>query len=890
MPKLITMKSLLLLIIIGLILSACEKKATTLYKSNEFTLFSNKVIQGENEANIISSTEIQSNYRSLVHENFSRLVTYKFCINEKDNEKRPLADHWVIIDKGHQSPIIKFGAENAPVPNDPGTKLPVNYEYTFRVDMNPVLSQFEQNGYYQAYDGSKIAKSDFRSICIAGGSEPLSWDFVNLEEKGLDLKDPDGDGIYELTLVFNPFDPSEQTEKTWSLSQDISMKPRYESDQPLVDALFNLSLEEARLNIEADSTLRTGAKWGGVWTRDVSYSILLAFAYHEPEVAKISLIRKVKRDRIIQDTGSGGAWPVSSDRTTWALGAWEIFKVTGDMEWLQTAYTIIKNTLDDDYKTLQSERTGLYRGESSFLDWREQTYPRWMSNKDIYLSENLGTNVVHYQAHIILVEMAKILGEPYVVYQQRADEIKTSINEHLWMDNKGYYAQYLYGRTSFIKSPRFEALGEALAILFGVADAEKAKTIVEESPLTEFGTTCIYPQIPGIPPYHNNGIWPFVQSYWNLAAAKAGNETVLNHGLAAIYRAGGLFLTNYENFVADNGDYVGTEINSHRMLWSMAGNLAMVHRLFIGMNFEIDGIHFKPIIPKTYSGNRKLSDFKYRDALLDIETIGHGNIIATITLDGSPLDTPFIPASISGKHSIKIEMANNNMGGSINIKDNKFSLNTPQANIEGNKLNWQAIEGTKHYNIYKNGKLLKQVQSTFFTFPMDSFAEYTISAIDNNNYESFTCEPLWVYPKTAELAYQIERFSQQSELPFTNFTGTGFIKTSITENKTLYLEINVPKPGMYNLDFRYSNGTGPWNTDNNCAIRSLYINSKYKGVVVMPQRGVDEWSDWGYTNSFIIQLKKGKNKIQLKLEQWNTNMDGSINEALIDKIRLIKVD
>jgi len=146
-------------------------------------------------------------------------------------------------------------------------------------------------------------------------------------------------------------------------------------------------------------------------------------------------------------------------------------------------------------------------------------------------------------------------------------------------------------------SPRFEALGEALAILFEVADKGKANSIIAQSPLTPFGTTCIYPQIPSIPPYHNNGIWPFVQSYWNLAAAKAGNEDVLNHGLASIYRAGGLFLTNYENFVAESGDFKGTEINSHRMLWSMAGMLAMVHRVFIGMSFDANGIRFQPAIP-----------------------------------------------------------------------------------------------------------------------------------------------------------------------------------------------------------------------------------------------------------------------------------------------------
>ena len=103
----------------------------------------------------------------------------------------------------------------------------------------------------------------------------------------------------------------------------------------------------------------------------------------------------MKRSRIIQDTGSGGAWPVSSDRTTWALAAWEIYKVTGDEEWLNYAFNVIKNTLDDDLKTLRSETTGMYKGESSFLDWREQTYPKWMSNMDIYVSENLGTNVVH---------------------------------------------------------------------------------------------------------------------------------------------------------------------------------------------------------------------------------------------------------------------------------------------------------------------------------------------------------------------------------------------------------------------------------------------------------------------------------------------------------------
>ena len=444
-----------LLLLAAALLSACHaSKKTPLFQSDAFTVFPAKVVQGKNEAKIISPEEIRSNYQSPANATFSRLITFKFSINEKDNEAPPGRDHWIVIGAEHESPVIVFGAPvtQGPPPK-PATYLPVDYEYTFRVDMSPVLRQFEQQGYYEAYDGSKVAKADFKGFYVAGGAEPLSWDFVNLDNKGLKLKDSGKDNIYTLTVRLNP--SKDTGEKTWKRSVDLSMRPQYHSDQPIVDALFNLSLEEATKNIEKDSTFRTGAKWGGVWTRDVSYSTLLAFAYHEPEVAKTSLRKKVNRGRIIQDTGSGGAWPVSSDRTTWALAAWEIYKATGDPNWLREAYEVIKNSVEDDDKTLYDASTGLYCGESSFLDWREQTYPKWMNNMDIYVSQNLGTNVVHYQTRRILGEMAKILGEPYLMYNDKAEKIKAGINRNLWMSDKGYYAQYRYGRPYLTISPRF---------------------------------------------------------------------------------------------------------------------------------------------------------------------------------------------------------------------------------------------------------------------------------------------------------------------------------------------------------------------------------------------------------------------------------------------------
>lgn len=872
---------------------SCQKENTSnqgkLYESSSFSIYKDKVVQGNNVAEVISPTHLKSNYKSPASTTFSRLVKFKFSINEKDNELPPGADHWVIIgDDQHESDIVAFGSKPEPMPDSPGTFLPTNYEYTFKVDMSPVLKQFEEKGYYETFNGSKVAKEDFKNFYIAGGSEPLTWDFVNLDQNNLNLKPTEDKNIYSITVTLNPYDETVATDKEWKVSEDISNRPAYKSDQPIVDALFNLSLEEAIKNIEPDSTLRTGAKWGGVWTRDVSYSILLAFSYHEPEVAKISLRKKVKRGRIIQDTGSGGAWPVSSDRTTWCLAAWEIYKATGDQAWLDEVYPIIKNTLDDDYKTIYDSRFGLFSGESSFLDWREQTYPKWMDNRDIYVSHNLGTNVVHYQAHRILVEMAKIKGEDFNVYQQRAENIKTGINTYLWMKDSGYYAQFLYGRNELIRSPRYEALGEALAVLFNVADESQAASIISKSPLTEFGATCIYPQIPDIPPYHNNGIWPFVQSYWNWAAAKTGNETVLNHGLASVYRAAGLFLTNYENMVADTGDFLGTEINSHRMLWSMAGNLAMVHRVFMGIEFEVDGLSLNPVIPKKYGGKKQLSNFKYRNAVLNISVNGHGNKIKSVIINDKQSKKAFIPADANGNYTIEIEMENNNFPHKdINLIENHFTPTTVLASKEGNLLKWQTVKEAKEYLIYKNGKLLKKTTDVSFEVDDENYTSYMVTAVDEKGYEGFASEPV-VFAKEIK-TIEIEDFAATSKLPYSNFSGNGFVEISLKKNTAILVDVIVEKAGNYLLDFKYSNGSGRWNTNNKCAIRSLTVNDNYKGVIVLPQRGKDEWSDWGFSNIHKVKLNAGKNKIKVHFEDWNNNMNVDVNTAMLDYMRVTTV-
>ena len=123
----------------------------------------------------------------------------------------------------------------------------------------------------------------------------------------------------------------------------------------------------------------------------MSYSIYLALGYLDPERSMNSLKAKVKNNRIIQDTGTGGSWPVSSDRIVWATAAWEIFKITGDKEWLQYSFNVIKNTLIVDAFVVYIKQKWFMYGVLCYLVLRDLCYLNWLLPIDIYESMTFGT-------------------------------------------------------------------------------------------------------------------------------------------------------------------------------------------------------------------------------------------------------------------------------------------------------------------------------------------------------------------------------------------------------------------------------------------------------------------------------------------------------------------
>lgn len=375
--------------------------------------------------------------------------------------------------------------------------------------------------------------------------------------------------------------------------------PRVRTGSAALDGMYALALQESKevsrdsvtdgaynsfqpINCSADGTgcFITGENWTFVWTRDVSYAASLGLTAVDPVRMRNTLNFKLSERRsgywddlnsdgttgkdlqIIQDSGTGGSYPNSTDRVSWAVGAQEI------MAWLPDnfraafetrAYTAISNTIEHDRQVIFDTTNGLYSGESSFLDWRWQTYPQWIGKDmtQVAQSMSLSTNVTHWVAINLAAQLATEDGDSAKAtkYRSWADELADNIRTKFWLQQRGQFSAMISSTLDPSATLRYDALGTALVILTGIATPEQAAKAVANYPQTVAGPPVIWPQqqvISSLQPqqtssYHNEGAWPFITAYMLLAAAKVGNDTAASEQVDAMMRTPMLYGSNYEN-------------------------------------------------------------------------------------------------------------------------------------------------------------------------------------------------------------------------------------------------------------------------------------------------------------------------------------------------------
>ena len=626
--------------------------------------------------------------------------------------------------------------------------------------------------------------------------------------------------------------------------------PILRSGHPLTDALFALAVTEAKQNAVSEiedaafqnsvpcNCYKTGDLWNWVWTRDIAYATELSLAWLDTERAKNSLLFKLSEEKssgnlqLVQDTGTGGSWPVSTDRVTWTRGAMAVLKHTDDQQFRETVIEALQNTAQTDRAYIYDSRDGLYFGETSFLDWREQTYPNWTANNTVHIamSKSLSTNLNHL---FLLRSLEELTGEIH-----GAGELATAIDQHFWTGE--YYASYKLSELNPMPVHQQDLLATSLAVL----DLGTHPEALAQYPHTDFGAPVIHPQQQMTPIYHNRAIWPFVSSYALLAAKNADNGAVLEAQLESLIRGAALNLSHMENLEfqtganwVDDGDYSGPVVNSHAQLWSVAGFIgAIVHGIF-GLDKENGVWISNPTLPGNW---------------LDYT--------ATLTIDGEifNLGTPLS----AGQKTMLDESDWQNI----------YAAKIPELQVSGSgtevTLNFSSLELTT-FRIYRDGELIASDLSSIWLDTATSSACY--SAVAQLTLFSLPSEPSCWWGENYQNIQSYTSFAVSGGQYSTSY-GRPHYDNWGEPAHTMNTMITPNYSGQHYIQLVYGNGSGGFDTGITTAVKWIRITDQTNteiasGAIVMPQ--LETWDEWGDSSFLPVSLQADQSYTVEISDGWN---------------------
>jgi len=432
------------------------------------------------------------------------------------------------------------------------------------------------------------------------------------------------------------------------------------------DNAFKLAMTEMAANIE-NGIFIAGAGWKQLWTRDTSYAVELGAGLVHPELSKQSLKKSVQTDKHLGEVwlqdqcGHFGGWPNLSDAIVGVRGAWSVYLTTGDEDFLSWAYDVTKRSLARAERDVYDPSSGLFLGCSSFMESNSGYPAKYRGNgKLVGKTKALSTNLLHFAGYHLGAKMAKELGKGETEieeHKKKAEHLRDKIRSRMWSPEHGYYS-YVEDENNELL-PQMEGLGESLALLDDFeTDTQRVNSIFESTHRTERGLPCLWPQftliVSGIFDYYHNGrIWPFVQGYWGLAAARHKQVAVFTEELQKM-----VWLSQQGDTFAEFYELDGKFPKERsRQLWSDTGFLSMVYHGLFGMTFLPNGIEFAPVKPGSlFSETISLQGVQYRGMALDIEVSGSGSEIASFHVDGRKSQRPFIEGDLTGTHSIAINL------------------------------------------------------------------------------------------------------------------------------------------------------------------------------------------------------------------------------------------
>ena len=191
-------------------------------------------------------------------------------------------------------------------------------------------------------------------------------------------------------------------------------------------------------------------------------------------------------------------------------------------------------------------------------------------------------------------------------YARKAEALRQSINQAFWDEDRGTY-RYLVDPWGGCDAQ--ESMGLSFAILFGVADARMAESIIEHTVITPNGIPCVYPSFERYLPYglgrHSGTVWPHIQAFWAHAAGRI-HPQCLETELRALTRNAlreGYFSEIYHpetglpyGGAQEGGDRITLDwVSQKRQTWSATGYIHMLLFDLAGLSFHEDHLSIEPV-------------------------------------------------------------------------------------------------------------------------------------------------------------------------------------------------------------------------------------------------------------------------------------------------------
>lgn len=572
----------------------------------------------------------------------------------------------------------------------------------------------------------------------------------------------------------------------------------YSSPQRMADALFAKAMNQGILPASAE---------------EIALGIALIYPHESME----ALRNMTSQGRISRPD----SWPVTlGNIPAWGAAAMEVYRTTGDRDWLREAYAILSATLEADQEVSISPE-GLLKGVPEHLLPASTHYPAWMTPIDEFQTSSAAANAWFFASLRAAGAMAAELGldKKASIYEAEAAELKDRINDLFWNPRSSSYSTFRYGTYYPIPFTRPDDYAGALCILHGIATPEMGAAIVRNLP----GGACTVETA--------------------IASARVRNASSLCSGIGHVWLG-----------------------ETSETLSDLSWPLLLIRGLF-GITVTPEGLNANPLIPILFPGDKTLAGLRFGEATLNITVRGTGDKIASVHLDGQQVKRPLVPAGLSGTHELVIVLAGNTLPD-IPLSTTPVSPIPPMP-----RLHWTADTAMRLLNpspevdhlVYVNGLGTRLLKGDSFTISSPSTQVIAVVPVTASDIAiaGFSPRPHICAPASARISVAATSITPRRpplHLIRDCETASRYIELAPRHNTRLTFYVQAPREGDYFLSILYSNGS------TETALRSLEVNGRREGVIVCPPVQRNSWVHTGRSSTLTVPLREGSNKLSLTWE------------------------